>query len=60
MSSIEKGTIKERLTRIEVLLCNHLAHHARMTKWLLGILSALAVGIILKALPGFCAWFGTL
>jgi len=55
-----KGTIKERLTRIEVLLCNHLAHHSRMTRWLYGILSGVVIAIIVKCLPEFCRWFGTL
>lgn len=52
MSKIESGTIKERLARIEVLLCSHLAHHEKYSMWMLRILAGLVIGFVLWVLPG--------
>lgn len=56
---MSEPTLRERMARLETLmesqttlLTNHIAHHAARNKWLMGILSALAVGFILMALPG--------
>lgn len=45
MSDKIQGTIKERLTRIEVLMCNHLRHHERYFKILLVMLPVIGTGI---------------
>jgi len=47
-----QGTIKERLTRLETLLSNHLHSCDVRNTWLLRILAGAVVGIILLALPG--------
>lgn len=53
------GTIKERLTRLETLMNNHLEHHEKHDKWMLRIACGVAVGIILHAFPGFIKFFAT-
>lgn len=45
MSDVGKGTIKERLARLEVLMCNHLKHHERYFKILLVMLPVIITGI---------------
>lgn len=59
MSKIQGGTIKERLTRLEVLLCNHLQHHEKVEKqhesnqkWIRGIGIIIIAGIAVQILPG--------
>ena len=47
---MSEPTTKERLTRIETLLENHLHTHDRRDKWMMGILSGLVIGIVLLAL----------
>jgi hypothetical protein len=61
-----QGTIKERLTRIEIMLCNHLEDHKKAynkqitrEKWLFGILSAVCISVILKCLPSILAWIAS-
>ena len=51
-----EGTVKERLTRLEIMMCNHLAHHKTITKLLLGITAISVGGMILVILPGFIKW----
>lgn len=52
MSEIQTNlTVKERLARIEILLCNHLKHHETHNKWMMGLLSGALVGMFLLALP---------
>lgn len=46
----------ERLTRIETLVEGILYHNRIRDKWMMGILSALVVGIMLFALPGCATW----
>ena len=57
---MSEGTIKERLTRIETLLENHLEHHRRRDKWMLSIMGTLVAGMALMAIPGFVRWLGTI
>lgn len=52
MSDIQKGTIRERLARIEILLCNHLAHHSKIEKWMLMIGGLIIAGLAIQILPG--------
>jgi hypothetical protein len=52
MSKIEGGTIKERLARLETLMCNHLAHHEKYSMWMIRVLASLTVAFILWVLPG--------
>ncbi len=47
-----EGTVKERLTRMEVMLCNHLTTHDKRDKWTMRILCGLVVGILLLGVPG--------
>lgn len=54
----EGGTTKERLARLEVLLSNHIHHHETRDRWMMRILSALVVGVVLLATPGFLRWLG--
>jgi len=49
-NNIQPGTIKERLARLEILMCNHISHHELHDKWMLGILGSLVVGVILLAI----------
>lgn len=49
-------TIKERLTRIETLLENHLLHHETRDKWMLRIIGGLVTGMALMVVPGFVRW----
>lgn len=51
MSDLQGGTVKERLARIETILCNHLAHHAKNERWLMAITTAALSGLILMMLP---------
>ena len=46
MSDLQQGTIKERLARIETLICNHLQHHQTLEKWLLGICGTLLTAFL--------------
>ena len=52
MSELQGGTIKERLARLETLMCNHLEHHKTITRLLLGITIASVSGMLLMILPG--------
>jgi hypothetical protein len=49
-------TIKERLTRIETLMENHLQHHENKDKWMLRIFGTLVTSMVLMVLPGFIKW----
>ena len=55
---MSEGTIKERLTRIETMLENHLQHHETRDKWMLRILGTMVGGMALMVLPGFVRWLG--
>jgi len=57
---MSEGTIKERLTRIETMLENHLQHHETRDKWMLSIMGTLVAGMALMAIPGFVRWLGTI
>lgn len=48
----------ERMARIETLVEGILYHNRIRDKWMMGILSALVVGIVLFALPGCADWLG--
>jgi len=56
MSNLQGGTIKERLARLETMMCNHIAHHETRDKWMLRILGTLISGMVLMVLPGFIKW----
>jgi hypothetical protein len=56
MNETLTGTVKERLTRIEVILNNHLEHHRFITRWLLGVSIASTSGMVLLIVPGFVKW----
>lgn len=56
MSDLQGGTIKERLARLETMMCNHIAHHEEKDKWMIRIVGGLVSGIILMATPGFLEW----
>jgi len=56
MTEIQRGTIKERLTRLETLMENHVYHHEIRDKWMMRILGSLVVGLILMVTPGFVKW----
>jgi hypothetical protein len=56
MSDLQGGTIKERLARLETMMCNHLEHHKTITRLLLGITIASTSGMVLLVLPGFIKW----
>lgn len=56
MKQINGGTLKERLARLEVLMCNHLEHHNRFANWLLGITATSVGGLIIATLPRFVSW----
>lgn len=45
-------TIRERLTRIEVLIENHIRCHDARDRWMLRIVGGLVIGMVLVALPG--------
>jgi len=60
MSELQPGTIRERLARLEVLLCDHIKQHDHLTRWLLTISAGCVVGIILSVLPGFLQWVAAL
>lgn len=51
-------TIKERLTRIETLLENHIAHDEQRHKWTLRIFGGFITGFVLMVTPGFIQWLG--
>jgi len=54
------GTIKERLARLEVMMCNHLDHHDKRDKWMMRILATLTGGFLLMILPGFIKWVASI
>lgn len=56
MSDIQGGTIKERLARLETIMCNHITHHENRDKWMLRILGTLVSGMVLMVTPGFVRW----
>lgn len=56
MSKIQGGTIKERLARLEVLLCNHIAHHEKVERWMLRIGTVIVGGLTLQILPDLIKW----
>ena len=56
MSDLQGGTIKERLARLETMMCNHIAHHEASDRTKTRIMSGLAIGIILAVTPGFIRW----
>ena len=56
MSDLQGGTIKERLTRLETIMCNHIAHHEAGDRVKTRIISGLVIGLILAILPGFIKW----
>lgn len=57
MSNIKKGTVTQRLDRIEIMMCNHLHQHKVVTYWLLGILSSLVIAFICDLAPKFIKIF---
>lgn len=56
MSDLQGGTIKERLARLETIMCNHIAHHEAGDVVKTRIISGLVIGLILAILPGFIKW----
>lgn len=56
MSDLQGGTIKERLARLETIMCNHITHHEAGDRARTRIISGLVVGLILAVLPGFIKW----
>lgn len=56
MSDLQGGTIKERLARLETIMCNHIAHHEASDQIKTRIISGLVIGLILAVLPGFVKW----
>lgn len=58
MSDLQGGTIKERLARLETIMCNHIAHHEAGDQAKTRIISGLVIGLILAILPGFIKWMG--
>ena len=59
MRDLQGGTIKERLARLETMLCNHIRHHEIRDKWMMRILATLVSGLILMVTPGFVKWLAT-
>lgn len=59
MSDLQKGTVKERLARIEILLCNHLAHHSKIEKWMLAIGAVVVGKIIIQVFPDLVKWLAS-
>lgn len=59
MSKIQGGTIKERLARLEVLLCNHLKHHEKVERWMLRIGAVIIGGLMLQILPDLIKWLAS-
>lgn len=55
---IDRPTLRERITRLETLMENHIHCHEIRDKWMMGILSGLVIGIILLAVPVFARWLG--
>jgi hypothetical protein len=53
---MNEPTIRERLTRIETILENHIHHHELKDKWMIRIVGGLVSGIIMLILPGFLCW----
>jgi len=60
MSDIQGGTIRERLARLETLMCNHIAHHEKRDKWMMLVITGSVVGVILIALPGCVRLLGSI
>ena len=56
MSDLQGGTIKERLARLETLMCNHIAHHEANDRNKMRIISGLVVGLLMAVAPGFIKW----
>lgn len=56
MSKKIDETVKERLVRLEVMICNHLESHKMLTKLLIGITAASVSGFFMSVLPGFVKW----
>jgi len=56
MSELQAGTIRERLARLEVLLCTHIKQHDRTNRALLTICTGCVLGFIMSVLPGFLRW----
>jgi len=50
-------TLRERIAIIETMLGNHIKHHDKRDKWMMGILSGLVIGVILLALR---LWVGVI
>ena len=48
----------ERMARIETLVEGLVEHNRIRDRWMMGILSALVVGVLLFALPGCAEWLG--
>jgi hypothetical protein len=60
MSELQSGTIRERLARLEVLLCDHIKQHDRLTRWLLTISAGCVIGFVMSVLPSFLRWVAAL
>lgn len=56
MSDLQGGTIKERLARLETLMCDHITHHETNDRNKMRVISGLVVGLILAVSPGFIEW----
>lgn len=59
MSKIEGGTLRERMARLETLMCNHLAHHEKIERWMLRIGAIIIGGLAVQILPGLIKWVAT-
>lgn len=65
MSKIEGGTLRERMARLEVLMCNHLKHHEETEKkhdynrkWIMGIAALVIAELVVEILPELFKLFG--
>ena len=51
MSDIQQGTIKERLARVETILCEHVEEHKENAKLIKKAIITFACGLALQLIP---------
>jgi hypothetical protein len=56
----KKRTVSQRLDSIEILLTNHLKHHERYLKWVLGIFSSIIAIWGATKINGLLHWLASL
>lgn len=56
MSKIQGETLRERMARLETIMCNHLQHHEKHEKWLIRIGAVIIGGICLQVIPEVVRW----